>query len=162
MRSLAPTGVREGAVRHSPAPTREVDGAVPRGGGGGLLPCGQRLVRVFPALSTLALEFLQRPVFGDGRGGFVRGAHLVHETVRSELGRVLDYGQGMPYDRSATTLYSPSSLEDLDARRLHWSIVFCTSRPIVPVAEFERSVQVVPRGSPAWPIWSQTARELRR
>ena len=40
VRSPAPVCVRRGAVRRSPAPAGLVGGAVPRRGGGGLLPCG--------------------------------------------------------------------------------------------------------------------------
>ena len=61
MRFPAPVGVRRGPVRRSPAPTRLVGGAVPRGGGGGLLACRHGLVGVLPAQSALVLEFLQGP-----------------------------------------------------------------------------------------------------
>ena len=71
---------------------------MPQGGRGGLVPCGQGFVRVLPAQSALVLEFLQSPFLGGGRRGCVRGAHLGHGPVRSEIGLVVDHGQVMPYE----------------------------------------------------------------
>ena len=109
--SPPPAGVRGGeVVRHPSTPTRQMGGAVPREGGGSLLSCRQGLVGVLPAQSTLALEFFQRPFLRGGRCGCVRGAYSVHKPVCSEPCLMT---------RSATTSRSPSSLEDLDARRSH-------------------------------------------
>ena len=101
-----------------------VGGALPRGGRGGLVPCGQVLVRVLPAQSALVLEFLQSPFLESGRRGCVRGAHSVHELVRKDMTK------SCPMTRSVTTSRSPSSFKDYDARRLHWSSVVWTSRSI--------------------------------
>ena len=59
VRSPAPACVRKEAVRRSPAPTRLLGGAVPRRGGGGLLPCGHEMVEALPAQSALVFEYLQ-------------------------------------------------------------------------------------------------------
>ena len=55
------------------------------------------VVRVLPTQSALVLEFLHSPFLGGGRRRWVRGAHPVHEPVRSELGLVLGHGQVTPY-----------------------------------------------------------------
>ena len=99
LRSPGPAGVRRGYVRRSSAPTRWVGGAAPRGGRGGLLPCGQGLVGVLPTQSALVLEFLQNPFLQGGRCTYVRGAHPVHKQVRRELGLVLGRSQVIPNDQ---------------------------------------------------------------
>ena len=73
---------------------------MPRGHEDGLVPCGQILVReVLPAESTCVLESLQSPFLEGGRRGGVRGAHPVHEPVRSELELTLGHGQVMSDDQ---------------------------------------------------------------
>ena len=114
----------EEAVQLSPVPTKVVGGALPRGGRGGLVPCGQGFVRVLPAQSALVLQFLQIQFLENVRRGCVRGAHSVHELVRKAMTK------SCPMTRSVTTSRSPSSFEDFDARRLHWSSVVWTSRPM--------------------------------
>ena len=98
MHSPAPVCVRRGAVRGSPVSARLVGGAVPRRGGGGLLPCGHRLIRILPAQSALVLKLLQGPCFRGDRFWCVRGAHPVRKPVRRELGLVLGHGQVMSND----------------------------------------------------------------
>ena len=88
MRSPAPACVRRGAVRRYLALARLVGGAVPRRGGGGLLPCGHGLVRILPAQSALVLELLQGKFLRGGRCWCVRGAHPVGRPVRRELGKL--------------------------------------------------------------------------
>ena len=61
MRSPTPAGLWRGAASRSSAPTTLVGGDMPRGGGGGLLPCGHGLVGFLPVQSALVLEFLQGP-----------------------------------------------------------------------------------------------------
>ena len=112
------------AVQLSPVPTEVVGGALPRGGRGGLVLCGQGLERVLPAQSALVLGFLQNQFLKNVRRGCVRGAHSVHELVRKAMTK------SCPMTRSVTTSLSPSSFEDFDARRLHWSSVVWTSRPM--------------------------------
>ena len=126
MHSPAPAGVRRGALRRSPAPTTFVGEAVPRGGGGGLLPCGHRLVGVLPAQSALVLEFLQGPFRSSGCYGCVRDAHPVQKPVHRELGSVLGHVQVMSRgstigDGGDTTISSPgrSPKQPLPGMRLN-------------------------------------------
>ena len=82
-------------MRLSPAPARLVGGAVPRRGGGGLLPCEHGLVWIIFAQSALVLELLQGLFLRDDRCWCVCGVHSVRKTIRRELGLVLGHGQVM-------------------------------------------------------------------
>ena len=82
-----------------PPPAKLAGGAVPRRGGGSLLPCGDGLARILPAQSVLILELLQGPFLRGSRCWCVRGANPVRKPVYRELGLVLGHGQVMSNDQ---------------------------------------------------------------
>ena len=117
VRSPAPASVRRAVVRRSPALTRWVGGAVPRGGGGGLFSCGQGLVGVLPAQSALVLEFLQSPFLQGGRSRMCVALILYTNQSAVSLGWFWAVARLYPMTGSANTLRLSSGLEDLHTRR---------------------------------------------
>ena len=73
-------------VHRSPTPSGLVNGVVPRGCGGGLLPCGNWQVRVLSTQSALVL-----PAWPISSRRCVRGAHSERKPVRREFGLVLGH-----------------------------------------------------------------------
>ena len=74
-------------VHRSSTPSELVNGVVPRGCGGGLLPCENWLVRVLSTQSVLVLS-----AWPVSSRRCVRGAHSERKPVRREFGLVWGHG----------------------------------------------------------------------